>query len=127
MIKIGTEQLTDAIMDGLNRYSEEVDEKMQKEIDDLSKEIVNDLKNDPVIPEKTGEYKKSFAVKKIAQGIGFKRNEVYSKKPYYRLTHLLEFGHALPQGGRTKAFPHWVKAQKEAETLPERIKRRLEE
>ena len=107
----------------LEEYTEEVDEKLQGEIDSLSKEIVNLLKNHPNIPEKTGKYKKSFVVRTVAKGKGFKRNVVANRK--YRLTHLLEDGHLTKNGGRTRAFPHWKDAQEMAETLPERLEKKL--
>lgn len=127
MIKIEADELSKEISKALNQYSDEVSKITKEEIDNLSKEIVNDLKSDPVIPEKTGGYKKSFTFKTLEQGVFSKINAIYSKKPYYRLTHLLEKGHALPQGGRSKAFPHWNKSEKKSQELPERIKRRIEE
>lgn len=117
--------LATAIAEELEGYSQEVDEIMQDEIDTLSKEVRNNLKNNPIIPEKTGEYKKSFYIKKVARGKGYKRNVIASKKPHYRLTHLLEDGHLTSNGKRTKAFPHWKEAQQLADTLPERMKKRL--
>lgn len=120
---ISIDGLADAIAEELESYSEEVDQAMQKEIDTLSKEIVNDLKNNPVIPEDTGEYKKDFYTKKAAQGMGFKRNIIANKK--HQLTHLLENGHLTSTGGRTRAFPHWEDAQKMADTLPERLAKKL--
>lgn len=48
-------------------------------------------------------------------------------KEHYRLTHLLEKGHALIGGGRTRAFPHILPVAKEAEDeLVENIKKRIE-
>lgn len=123
MSSVNTDDLASAIVGELEKYSDEVDEIMQDEIDKLSNEIKLDLSNDKNIPKRTGKYAKSFYVKKIAKGNGYKRNVVANKK--YQLTHLLEYPHATRNGGSTRAFPHWKYAQKKAETLPNRIERRL--
>lgn len=105
-------------------YSHEVEAVVKSEIDSLSKELVKDLKNSRHIPKRTGEYKKSFYVKKIGEKKGFKQVVIANKN--YQLTHLLEKGHVNFYGGnRTQSYPHWIHAQRKANELPERIKRRL--
>ena len=119
------EDLAKTITAELKTYTKEIDDTMQDEIDRLSKELVKDLENDPIIPKKSGDYRKGFYLKKLAQGNGYKRNVIANKK--YQLTHLLEYGHLKRNGTkRTKEFPHWEHAQEKADTLPQRIKEAVE-
>lgn len=62
----------------------------------------------------TGKYRKSIAVRDMKTRQLLKKKVIYSKAPSYRLTHLLEFGHAKTNGGRTTAFAHWEPAEREA-------------
>ena len=120
---VSIDDLADIIAEELESYTEEVDRVMQDEIDALSKEVVKNLKNNPIIPEETGKYKKSFYLKKEAQGRGYKRNRIANRD--YQKTHLLEDGHLTSNGKRTRAFPHWKEAQELADTLPERLEKKL--
>ncbi len=61
-------------------------------------------------PKDTGRYAKSWAVKTTKETATSKNVVVHSAKQY-RLTHLLEFGHAKRGGGRTKAQPHIAPAE----------------
>ncbi len=74
-----------------------------------------------------GSYAKSWAIKN-----GQKAKNMYSKivynKEHYRLTHLLEFGHALRNGKRFEGIPHIRKTedkyrQEFTEELEKKIRR----
>lgn len=122
---IDVNSLASEIMKELEQYSEFIDEKMQACIDAVTDEALEKLKNDPDIPKRTKKYSKGFYFKNVAQGRGFKRNVVANKR--YRLTHLLEYGHLTRDGKRkTRAFPHWSKAQEIADSLPDRLKEAIE-
>lgn len=95
--KISAENLETVIGDYLTEYSQSVKEKINKAADDLSKEAIEGLKS--TSPKKSGKYARAWAGKKEGNKI-----IIYNAKG--QLTHLLEHGHALWQGGRTRAIPH---------------------
>ena len=119
-------ELAKLIAKELEEYSEEIEQIVKNEIEAVAKETLKSLKNDPIVKgfDGTGEYAKSFYIKdqyKVrGKNKGFYKLTVHNKK--YQIGHLLEFGHAKAGGGRVKAYPHWDKAQKIANTLEDRIK-----
>ena len=94
-------ELAYAIQQELEMYCDEVQENLDYAADIVSKQLLADIKED--CPEDQGAYKKSWTRKKRAHSY-----LVYNKK-YGWLTHLLEFGHQLRNGGRAKAKPHILK------------------
>lgn len=63
----------------------------------------------------TGEYAKSWSQKERKDSRIYRR-VVYAKAPYYRLTHLLEKGHAKVDGGFVEGRPHIAPAADHATT-----------
>lgn len=121
--KISIGQLSNEVQKALMEWKADINEDVRELTDKNIKEATKTLKarsnvskHDVVLKggrvQVKGSYKKAWSYK-IFKNTG----EVYSKqaynKRYYRLTHLLEFGHALRQGGRARAFPHIRKTEDE--------------
>lgn len=122
MSKIPVEELSGEIEKELNAYAEKSADVVKKSV----KETANDIKKDildraPV--GATGKYAKSWRTKKTAETDSSVSYVVHANKDGYRLAHLLEFGHALRNGGRSRAIPH-IKPAEEAgkKELEERIR-----
>lgn len=94
---------------------------LERAVDVTAKDLVKDLKT--TSPKDTGEYAKSWTQKKTTSSKGLRYGRVaYVKSPNYRLTHLLEYGHALLNGGRVKPQPHIAPAsEKAAKQFEQRI------
>lgn len=114
------ENLHEAILNELYEFSYEVEQIVQEELDKGAQDLKNELK--ATSPKRSGRYAKNWKVKKNGRS-----RTVYNGKPTYRVTHLLEYGHASRGGGRkVGAIPHIKPAEdKYAEIMHENIKRRI--
>lgn len=82
----------------------EVIEAMSEAIDEVAKESVKKLKAES--PKgATGKYARGWTYT-IEKGRLSHGSVVHGKSGTYQLAHLLEFGHAKRNGGRTAAIPH---------------------
>ena len=95
-----------ALSKELSSYSEEITEGIKKAVDIVGKETNAEIKKHITFNQITGNYVKSFRVKKVHESKNKKLKTWYVANGNHRLTHLLENGHALWQGGRTEAYPH---------------------
>jgi hypothetical protein len=120
MSNTSIDNLADAILQELVNYSESVTEGVKKAVDTVAKEVNEEIKKHVTFNEPTGKYVKAFKVKKTYEGNFNKGKTWHVSGGEYRLTHLLEKGHAKVGGGRTRAFPHIIYGE-------ELAKRRMEE
>lgn len=100
-------QLHNEIMRHLERYSQSVQDEIEVASKEEAQALVKELKADS--PKMTGSYKKGWRLKKT----GKNKYTVYNKTDY-RLTHLLEHGHAKRNGGRVEAKVHIRPAEERA-------------
>ncbi len=98
--------LADEIARTLAGYSSEVKRGLEKAKKEVAQETVEELKQ--TSPKKTGDYRKGWTTKKVRTA------QVIHNKTEYRLTHLLEKGHAKRGGGRVAAIPHIAPAEDKA-------------
>ena len=57
-------------------------------------------------PKRTGKYAKSWGVTREDSSFGENAKYIIHNKKHYRVAHLLEHGHVMANGKRTKAIPH---------------------
>lgn len=109
--KVSLESFPDAIINTLKEYQELVEEDLLEVAKKIAKEGTLKLKRTSPKGTSKKPYAKGWAVKYIKQTKYKFRFVVYNRtKP--GLTHLLEHGHQLWQGGRAKSFPHIEKVEK---------------
>ena len=104
MANIKIDQLVGEIAKELSKFSQEVVEKVNVSSDKVGKAAVKQLKQ--TSPKRYGNYAKSW-VMTTEKAVGQPhRRIIHAKAPHYRLTHLLEYGHAKVGGGRVEGRPH---------------------
>lgn len=108
-------ELASLIGQYLSEYTEEVTAATKKAVDVTAKAVDAEIKSKITFTQRTGNYVKAFRIKKSHEDMHNKRKTWYVSGEEYRLTHLLENGHALRGGGRVKAFPHVIYGQQLAE------------
>ena len=102
-------QMADVIMEGMEEYARLAADDVKKAVKKAGTQARKDIQENA--PVKTGAYAMEIVV--------YSRNR-------YQLVHLLEFGHALRKGGRTRAFPHIAPAEERAaQTLEREVEKAL--
>ncbi len=109
--KVTVDDLASAIMQELEEFQGVTDEAVEKGVSETAKEAVKELQN--AHPSGSGrygswdkKYNKGWKVTQTKTDKRYHRKATIHNATDYQLTHLLEKGHALRNGGRTRAFPH---------------------
>ena len=123
-LRVRLDEFTPAVEELLREYGDEVIKASQDTVEPLMAEGVKKLK--AASPKDTGAYRRSWKEKTQMERFGA-AGVIYASSPQYRLTHLLEHGHALRRGGRTygkvKGIEHiapvneWVQEEYERRLL----------
>ena len=122
-LKFTCRKVADVIMEGLEEYAQPAADDMKKAVKKAGTQARKDIQENA--PVKTGAYAKSWAVKTTKETANAMEIVVHSRNRY-QLAHLLEFGHALRKGGRTRAFPHIAPAEERAaQTLEREVEKAL--
>lgn len=101
---IEIDALASEIQGVLDNYNSKIIKGVKKETKRAMKDLVTNTKADAPVGKRKQHYKDSITSKKVMENSDGLIMRWYVKGSDYRLTHLLENGHATRNGGRTKAF-----------------------
>ena len=122
--------LSEAIADIINEYGAAARKTLGDVIPEVAKDIVKQIQNNidtaGIGDGRTGKYAKGWKVAVSKNPYGETTATVYQGS-YPGLPHLLEYGHALRGGGRSKQMEHIKPAEEWAEAgIVKRVKEALE-
>lgn len=108
---IKVDQLANEIEKALDDFIGVTDEACDKGVTETAKDAVKALRN--AHPSGSGQYgswdkkyNKGWKIMQTKTDKRYHKSATIHNATDYRLTHLLEKGHAKVNGGRTRAFPH---------------------
>lgn len=105
---ISIDQLGEAISKELTLYSTNVIEGIKKEAKKSMDRLVKETKATAPVGKRQKHYRDSIKSKKVSENDRSVSYLWYVEGSDYRLSHLLENGHALRNGGRTRGT-HFIK------------------
>lgn len=110
MANVTIDALNEAIEKELTIYSKGLIETIDKEAKSHMKDLVKRTKETAPVGRRTKHYRDSISSKKTTDERGAKSYTWYVKGSDYRLSHLLENGHATRKGGRVQGTKFISKA-----------------
>lgn len=119
-MKVNSSNFDSVIRDTLNQYADQIGESMDEILGKAAKDAAKEIKAGS---PGTGKYAKGWKTENTGSRVS-PQYTVYNTKP--GLPHLLEYGHALRNGGRSRAFPHISPVEaKLADKIEEQIRKAL--
>ena len=103
-IIVQSDRLTNAVLEMVREYHEDVSDKVYKVGHKAIKELERKTIDTAPIGRR-GEFRPHIASKSERDRLDRMKHTWYVKAPEYRLTHLLVHGHKLWWGGRARANP----------------------
>lgn len=115
---IKPDQLTSEITKQLSGYADQLKADLDDVFETMATTALNEIRT---ASQNAGfndrRYSKGWAkIVQLNKVTGIYHATIHNRK-YYRLTHLLEKGHAKTNGGRTRAFPHIAPTQDKIDRL----------
>lgn len=114
-MRINIDKIAASVMENMEIYLANTIADVKHAVDVVARETVEELRETSPIGS-TGDYAKSWAHRLHPdRGKDYHARVVYSKKPDYRITHLLEKGHDTANGNWVDPRPHIAAAEAKAE------------
>ncbi len=103
-VKISIDQLGSAIERELTLYSNNVINKIKKEVNKSMTQLVKETKATAPVGNRSKHYRDSISQTKVSEDSRSLVKAWYVTGSNYRLSHLLEHGHATRNGGRVAGY-----------------------
>ena len=116
MSNVDIDRFAGTIRTQLNTYSRTITDGVEKAAEETVKEMVKETKQRPKGRTSTGRYARAIASQVGEKTISARSRIWYVKSPRYRITHLINNGHALRGGGRYSGDKHVTRAAEHAVT-----------